>query len=295
MKTNTLTMLLFAMLLTMVSCSKEESQAPKVNTGNGNNIGSVPDVFTQKVLMELFTGAGQAQSTDGFAKLDEIMNDYSYAAIPVHIHFADAMEIAQYTTLTNLYANGTPVSIPGGMINRSPSLGNVILNRTQWRSNFDLARNTTAPCGLSIETTVNGSDAIVTVHCGFNQNFSGDYSVTTYLLEDDLTGTGNQYDQCNSYNLITGHPYAGKGDPIVNFMHQSVLRKVISNPFGDPIASTALVKNGRDTKSYTFSISAYRSNKLRVVAFITRNGASATNYMVMNVQVVKLGQTQGWD
>lgn len=283
------------MLFVFMSCSKEESQAPAGNPDNGNTIGNVPEVFTQKVLLELFTGAGQAQSTDGFVKLDAITDAHPERAIPVHIHFADGMEIAQYTALTNYFSNGTPMTIPSGMINRIPSLGKTILNRTQWQSNFDLARNLTAVCGLSLETSVNGSDATVIVHSGFNQSLTGDYTLTVYLTEDDVSGTGNQFDQRNSYNTITGHPFAGAGDPIVNFKHQCVLRKVISNPFGDAIAASALVNKGRDTKTYTFSINGYNSAKLKVIAFITKTGATATDYKVMNAQIVKLGETKTWD
>lgn len=283
------------MMVYLCSCSKEESQAPAGNPGNNNTIGNVPEVFTQKVLLELFTGAGQAQSTDGFVKTDAITAAHPDRAVPVYIHFADGMEIAQYTSLTNFFSNGTPMTIPSGMINRTPSLGKTILNRTQWQSNFDLARNATASCGLALESSMNGTDATVIVHSGFNQSLTGDYTLTVYLTEDEVNGTGNQFDQRNSYNTITGHPYAGAGDPIVNFKHQCVLRKVISNPFGDAIAGSALVNKGRDTKTYTFSINGYNAANLKVIGFITKTGATATDYKVMNVQVVKLGQTKSWD
>lgn len=283
------------MLLYLCSCNKEESQAPAGNPGNGNTIGNVPEVFSQKVLLELFTGAGQSQSTDGFVKSDAITAAHPDLAVPVYIHFADGMEIAQYTALSNFYSNGTPMTMPSGMINRTPSLGKTILNRTQWQSNFDLARNTTAACGLSLESSINGSDATVIVHCGFNQSIAGDYTLTVYLTEDEVSGTGNQFDQRNAYNATTGHPYAGFGDPITNFKHQCVLRKVLSNPFGDAIAGSALINKGRDTKTYTFSINGYNAANLKVIGFITKTGATATDYKVMNAQVVKLGQTKVWD
>ena len=51
--------------------------------------------FTQKVLIETFTGAGQPQCTDGFVKLDAILAANATKAIPVAIHYSDAMEINQ--------------------------------------------------------------------------------------------------------------------------------------------------------------------------------------------------------
>ena len=136
--------MLFALAITMVACSKDEGTDSPADTGNNNGIGTVPSTFTQKVLLEIFTGAGQSQSTDGFVKLNNIISANSTKAIPVHVHFSDAMEIAQYTSLSTAFSNGNPMTIPSAMINRIPSLSYVILNRTQWQSNFDVNKAKTA-------------------------------------------------------------------------------------------------------------------------------------------------------
>ena len=287
-------MILLSMAVVMVSCSKDEgTDTPAANNNTGT--GTVPTTFTQKVLMEIFTGAGQSQSTDGFAKLDNILSANAAKAIPVHIHFSDGMEIAQYTSLSTAFSNGNPMTIPSAMINRIPSLNYVIMNRTQWQSNFDVNKVKTAKCGLAIETSVNGTDATIIVHSGFNQALSGNYTLTVYLLEDEVSGTGNMYDQRNAYNTTGGHPYYGLGDPIIGYKHEETLRKVITAPLGDAISSSALVSGGKEIKTYTTNISGYNPNNLYVVAFITKTGTSATTYEVMNAQHVKLGSTQSWD
>lgn len=288
-------LMICGVIMLMASCSKDEGTDTPANDNIGNGPGTVPSTFTQKVLMEVFTGAGQAQSTDGFAKLNTILSANSSKAIPVHIHFADGMEIAQYTSLSTAFANGNPMTIPSAMINRIPSLSSVILNRTQWQSNFDVHKTKSAKCGIAIETSVSGNNATIIVHAGFNQTLAGNYTLTTYLLEDDVIGTGNMYDQRNAYNTTSGHSYFGQGDPILGFQHQYTLRKVISAPMGDNINSGALTSGGKESKTYTTNISGYNASKLYIVAFITKTGSTATSYEVMNVQRVKLGATQNWD
>ncbi len=283
-------------ILLFQGCSKDDTQ-DAATTGGTNNGGlaTVPSTFTQKVLMEIFTGAGQSQSTDGFAKLENILSANSSKTIPVHIHFADGMEIAQYTSLTNAFSNGNPMTIPSGMVNRTASLSYAILNRTQWQSNFDIAKVKTAKCGLAIESSINGTDATINVHAGFNQVLSGTYTLTTYIVEENVTGTGNLYDQRNAYNSTGGHPYNSLGDPIIGHQHKYTLRKVLSAPLGDAISSTSLIQGGKEIKVYTTSTNGLKTADTYVVAFITKTGTSATTYEVMNVQRVKLGSTQSWD
>lgn len=287
--------LILAVAAVIVGCKKDDNT--EVNTGGttGNSLSTVPAQFTQKVLLETYTGAGQPQSTDGFVKMDNIMSANSSKAIPVSVHFSDGMEIAQYTSLTNAYSIGNPMTFPSAMVNRTASVGQVILNRTQWQSNFDVAKAKPAKCGLAIESSVNSNVATIIVHCGFNQSLAGNYTVTTYLIENNVTGTGSMFDQRNSYNNSTGHPYQGQGDPILAFSHNNVLRKVVSSPMGDAINGSNLVQGGKQIFSYTTSISGFKENDLYVVSFINKAGSTTTDHEIMNVQKVKIGQTQIWD
>jgi len=289
------------MVTLFISCSKDSGTQPanpSPNPGNGNNNGggsTVPTSFTQKVLIETFTGAGQAQCTDGFVKLDGIVNAANSKAIPVNVHFSDGMEIPQYTALETTYSGGSAMMYPSAMVNRTPSLSTVMLNRTQWQTNYDLAKNKTAKCGLSISSTVTSSTASIAINCGFNQVLTGNYTVTVYLIENNVKGSGSNYDQRNSYNTTSGHPYFNAGDPITNFNHQYVLRKVISASNGDAIAGEHLVAGGLETKNYTVAIGSYKPADLYIVAFITKIGTSNTTYEIMNVQRAKVGTTQNWD
>jgi hypothetical protein len=278
------------------SCKKDTGTTPDENTGGGgSNNTTVPTTFTQKVLLETFTGAGQPQCTDGFVKQDAIVTNNPTKAIPIAIHFGDAMENNQYTLLASTFSSGMAPQFPSGMINRTPSLSMVIFNRTQWQSNFDVAKNKTATCGLAINTSINGTNADITVASGFNSSLTGTYNLTVYLVENNVTGSGNMYDQRNSYNSTTGHPYAGIGDPIVGFQHKNVVRKILSAGLGDALSSSNIVVGGKEEKSYSTSIAGLNASELYVVAFISKTGTAATDRTIMNVQRVKLGNNQNWD
>jgi len=290
-------LLMLSLITAFASCSKDDTTSPtSTGSGSSGSINStVPSTFTQKVLIETFTGAGQPQCTDGFVKLDNILSANTTKAIPVAIHYSDAMEINQYTTLQTNFANGQAPQFPSAMINRTASLGMLIFNRTQWQSNFDVNKVKAANCGLSIKSSVNGTQGTAEIHCGFNAALAGNYNVTAYLVEDNITGSGTYYDQRNGYNTTAGHPYYNLGDPILNFNHKYVLRKVVSAELGDAISSTNIKAGGEEIKNYTFSTAGMNAANLYIVAFVSKNGTTSIDKNVLNVQKVKLGSTQNWD
>ncbi len=293
--------LLFTFCVALYSCSKNDSpenSTPASNSGgnsNTTNVSAVPATFTQKVLLEIFTGAGQPQCTDGTAKLNEIMNANSSKAIAACVHYSDGMETPMYTFMETNFNNGVSPAFPSGMVNRIPSTGITILNRTQWLSNFNLNKSKVAKCGLAIKSTINGTTATIEAHAGFNQTMTGSYNLSVYLIENNVTGTGNQYDQRNSYNTVSGHAFYQAGDPIIGFEHNCVLRKVLSSNLGDGINASNITAGGKDVKTYTTSIAGYKSNDLYVIAFVNKVGATSTTHEIMNVQQVKLGSTKDWD
>lgn len=287
---------LFICFLTVTACQKGDDEAtPAGNTVNSNSIGTVPASFTQKVVLELFTGAGQSQCTDGFVKAKDIMDAHPTTSIPVFIHYSDAMEISYYNYVESVYSTTPSPTFPSGMVNRTPSLSVVILNRTQWMSNFNQALAKTPVCGLAIKSSIIGNTATVEVHAGFLQALAGNYHLNVMLLENNVTGSGIQYDQRNAYNTTTGHLFNGLGDPILNFQHNHVLRKMISSNGGDLIPSGSIVPGGHYVKTYTFTMGNYKTADLSIVAFIDKDGSTATSHEVMNAQKATFGNVKNWD
>ena len=286
--------------LSFASCKKSSDETPApsttptdTTTNNTGAIGAVPSSFTQKVLVEMFTSASFGACPDGLTKLDQTVASNSEKIIPTCIHDADGMQLPQTFTYTTTFGVS---AYPSGMVNRTPSLGNVMLQPSQFLSNSTTALAKAAKCGLAINSTLSGTTASIEVDAGFTTTLSGTYNLTVFLTEDEVTGTGSTFDQKNNYNTTSGSPYYNLGNPIVGFKHNYVVRKVLSSAaMGDAIDVSKIVAQGVFKKTFTVDVSSYNSAKLYVVAFVNKIGTSASTHEVMNVQKAKINSLKNWD
>jgi len=282
----------------MAACKKSSDENPQPETPpadtttNNNTTGStVPASFTQKVLLEQFTGAWCSTCPDADYKRDQVINANSGKVIAVSVHETDGMEISLIWALDGIFHT----NIPSGMINRTPSNGNVILNQTQWMSNATVALGKTAQCGLKIKSTVSGTTATIEVHVGFKETLGGTNNLTVYLIQNKVTGSGTDFNQANAYNTSAGNPFYNLGNPIVNYQHNYVVKKVLTANMGDAIAATKIVAGGDYVKTFSANISGYNQSELYVVAFVNKVGTSATTHQIMNVQQAIIGTFKDWD
>ena len=146
-----------------------------------------------------------------------------------------------------------------------------------------------------MRSKVSGNNATVEVHAGFNSELDGDYRVTVYLIEDDVTGSGYGYDQVNYYDSESESPFYGLGNPILGYEHNNTLRAVLSEPLGDPLDNSVLIAGGEHVEVYTADISSFNKKNLHAVAFIHNVGSTFTEHEVLNVQKVSVNGFQDWD
>jgi outer membrane protein Omp28 len=283
-------------LLVIAACKKSSDENPQPETPPANNdtnstSSAVPASFTQKVLLEEFTGAWCSTCPDADYKRDQVINANSGKVIAVSVHETDGMEIPLIWPLDGTFHT----NIPSGMINRTPSNGNVILNQTQWMSNSTVALSKSAKCGLKIKSAVSGTSASIEVHVGFKETLTGTYNLTVYLIQNKVTGSGSDYNQANAYNTSSGSPFYNLGNPIVNYQHNYVVKKVLTANMGDAIDAAKMTAGSEYVKNISASISGYNQGELYVVAFVNKIGTSATTHQIMNVQQAKIGTLKDWD
>jgi hypothetical protein len=102
--------------------------------------------------------------------------------------------------------------------------------------------------------------------------------LAVYMLEDGLV-----YDQRNFTS------YYGDADPIRDFVHDDVLRRSLTDVFGDDIPQDQVGHNKTFTRDFQYAIPpSYDKNKVKLVAFVT-TGAERD---IVNVRQSKLGETQ---
>jgi hypothetical protein len=153
----------------------------------------------------------------------------------------------------------------------------------------------TPPCGIALTSYVENGNLNVTAHCGFNTTLSGgDYRISIFLTEDGVTG----YPQSNYYNDGTedpNSPFIGLGDPIVDFVHNHVVRTAVTEGLGDIIPAASMIPGGEFVITKSAPIDGYVINNLRIVAFINLVGPDANGHQVMNAQQANVYEIKDWD
>ena len=195
-------------------------------------VSTVPSIFTKKVLIEEFTGAWCGYCPDGAYRLETLIDNNDGKVIGVGLHRGDAMEIPHTDYLETTYKSS---GFPSGMVDRVSYNGNVTLNRVYWEYITNIQLSDTAICGLAIKSEVNGRNATIEVHAGVSTNLSGDYRLSVYLIEDDVSGIGYGYDQVNYYDTDSSSPFYGLGDPIDDYEHNHIVREVLSESRGEEL------------------------------------------------------------
>ncbi len=279
-------------LFVLQACSKKDDTIiPTDNTQPPSSGNALPSTFVQRVLLETFTGTWCSTCPDADYKRDQVLSTYSGKVISVTIHNNDSMAIPAYTWYFNAFGTG----IPSGMVSRMPSLGNVVLNSNQWLSNTTTALNRTAKCGLTISSSISGGNAIIDVKAGFIEDYTSGLTLSVYIVEDNITGTGTGYSQANGFNSITGSPFYNQGNPINSYVHNRVVKKLATPNSGEAIPSANTLKNSIYSKSYSIPLSGMNPANVYIVAFINKTGTSSTTHEILNVNQVKLGQTVNWN
>ena len=226
--------------------------------------------FNKKVLIEDFTG-----TWCGWCPR------VSYGIEQVNAQTNDAVVVALHKSGNDPY-----------IINTSPydvsSYPTAHLNRTtEWTypepenvsQVVGLTSGTNPRLGLALSPTLNGSTLSVDVNVKFGYNFNN-MKLVVYVLESGLV-----YPQTNYTS------YYGGGSTISSFVHNHVLRSVLTNVLGDAITGNT---NSGDVYNRTISVplpnNITDSNNISIVAFVVDNSGKA-----INVRMAHVGDTQTFE
>jgi len=229
--------------------------------------------YVQKVLVEDYTGAWCGYCPRLAYNLEEAENG-DINVIGVAIHNGDAMA---YEYEANLRAEYNVNGFPSGRINRNITWNESVSQISAY------AAGVNGNLGLGLETSLSGSTISVDVKVAY-VNTVNNAKIVVYLTEDNLI-----YSQVNYMNNNSSSPWYQAGNPIVNFVHNNVLRKTPTDIFGDAMPNA--VDGDEYTDSFTFSVpaSVQNTDNLEIVAFII-----GSNGTVINSQRVSLGDSQDY-
>lgn len=299
-----LTLLLSLFFIVFTACQKTETEwapnttankAATITPAHKGNIGPVPARFTQKVLLEGFTSANEGLSPMSNAKMDNLVLTSSGTIIGVNVHANDALASSMYNSLTDVFTSN--YEIPNGLVNRGldPFTSSYTYAPGDWTSAVNKEIQYTANCGLAIKAGTVGNTANIEVHAGFSDLITDDLTVTVYLIEHDMSGTGAGYDQANHFNQDNRSTFYNMGDPIIGYQHNHVLRNVLTGAFGDDISSHVQSPGGSEVFNFTANITGYDISKTHVVAFISEQTSGTSIGKILNVQSAQLNSMKNWD
>ncbi|MFN8153698.1 MAG: Omp28-related outer membrane protein [Bacteroidia bacterium] len=279
------------------SCQKDEETTATNGVGakasTTSSVSPLPGSFTKKVLIEELTG--QNEGTAPYA--DRFFDSYVLNTAGGKICVASLYNSGQLTNLeTNrLISTLSPgtASLPCGVIDRVPRNGSMFVRPTSMSQAVTSSLATPVSCGLAMTSTISGRMATINVHTGFLANMTSSYRVNVYLIEDVVSSSSPIFAQANSYNSTVGSPYYNLGNPILNYVHRNVVRKVVSPTGGDPILPANTVAGGTQVFTYQVDLNqkVTTGSKFYVISFITDNLTSE----VLNVQMGQLGGLTDWN
>ncbi len=286
-----LLLLVAAAAFIFVGCSDDGGTTP-----DGGGSAKAPTTYTQKALLEYFSGAWCPYCPDGKVYFEKIEADHPNGLFTsVVYHFNDQMDNVYDDAIDKKYQKGYPT----GMVSR---VGGTAASRSTWAGTANDVLAQKAKCGLAIDASAKTGDELkikVKLGVGAEALPAGNYFITVLLVEDEMTGTGTGWDQANGYNATAGHPYQGKGSPIVGYTHTNVNRAVLTTSLGDEITAEQVAAGALSEFSYSFNVKGMGED-LDVVAFIYEttsnlaNPALSSSYMY-NVQRTKVGTNKDFD
>jgi hypothetical protein len=302
-----LSLLLLVASVALFGCKKDD---------NGGSGGDAPESYTQKVILEYFSGAWCGYCPDGKFMAEEVKSKVPAGTFDyVVYHLADQMDILDDDDIDDAFAAGYPT----GMINR---LGGEASSRytgslqtydqynpeknNLWLITTKEVQNTTAKCGLAVDATAQSGDNLtVKVKLGIGPESlpAGSYYMTVLVYESEMTGTGTGWDQVNYFSKFgsavfgASHPYYNLSDPIQGYVHTNSVRAVLNNnALGDKIDASATEAGTLTEYSFTLNTKPFDSD-LKVAAWIWEYKESAVEpkSRIHNVQFVSVGNKIDFD
>jgi|TARA_B100000959_G_scaffold143071_1_gene150190 hypothetical protein len=215
-----------------------------------------------RVVLEDYTGTWCGYCPNVSYAIEEIRmitDDISVVAI----HYGDEMTISPGLDLINEFnISGYPTA----RINRT----------TDWSypyasSPIESLIDTDNSIGISIDSQMEGTILTINLRVVSEEDLS-DHKVIAYLVENNLI-----YDQVNYYNNDENSYFFGMGNPIVDFVHNDVLRHSFTGALGNPMENPTPALN--DTFfNYSLEIhSSYNPANLGIVVMIVNQNNTAIN------------------
>lgn len=246
----------------------------------------------RRPLVEEYTGAWCGWCPDGALQMDSIAATLPEAVL-VSIHAGTQPDLMKSVVGLEL-ANAYLPAFPQAMIDRHLFNGEskIPLDRTgfAWRSRAEDRMAEGAPFFLTLtpsyEPSTRHISASLAITCA-DFVVPDDYRVHLLVVEEEVTGRGQGYDQVNYFSNnrdYPSHPFYALPNPVPNYTHRHVLRGTLTETWGD---SGRLPMRMEAEQTYSIMIEGTLGQdvdpqKARLVAFVSRYGPLMAQRDVIN-------------
>lgn len=213
------------------------------------------DISPRNVLVEDYTATWCGYCPESMYHLEEMKSKTSANLIISAIHGSDEFQYAKIESLFNTYnISGYPTKIANRNVSQEIN-----------ESNLTSLVNESCDLGLKPNLTLNGNEAQVDVFVESYKNVENIKIVAAICDNNQLV------DQANYYNSNATSNFYQAGDPMKNFQHNYILRKTLTDLYGDAIPNEKLTQGSSYKLSFTTDVSKYNKAHLSVVAFLIKD------------------------
>ncbi len=266
----------------VLSCKKESSPyvSSSAESNPHNYSESLSDVKTKYVkncTLEVYTTLWCGWCPRAKTLTDQALTAYPNNVVPMEFHGGggsgleddNALSFDGVRTLMSAFSvPGYPTSYLNRKLNYTGKISEIAPLIT-----VSSTSNVSSPVGIAINSSLNGSKLSITARARFAQAMSGS-KLVVYVLEDGIvTAHANYYND-------------GKGNPILNYVNDHVVRNSASSVLGDLIPAQTL--GSEYSKTYTVSIpTSWNKQRLSIAAIVVQS-----NNSVLNARKAVVGQSQ---
>lgn len=210
----------------------------------------------RNILVEDYTATWCGYCPESIYYLEELKSKTSANIVISAIHADDEFSFPKLESLASTYKiDGYPTKI----VNRKPSL------QIASNSIIDLVGES---CPLGIKSTIKleGDNANIDIQVESYQT-SSDIQLVVALCDNNQLA-----DQSNYFNSEVNSAFYQAGEKMKNFQHNYILRKTLTDLYGDLIPNDQLIKGGTYKRSFTTNVSKYNKDHLTAITFLVKNG-----------------------
>ncbi|WP_196885894.1 Omp28-related outer membrane protein [Aureivirga sp. CE67] len=232
----------------------------------------LPTSFTQKITIEEFTGTWCGYCVDmGYKLYNAIENNSNIIPIVIHGRGGDVMTYERLTDIEEFHGIEPGTGYPRAYVNRGDSW-------LKTEEELQGPLNQTPKLGLAINSSLEDNNISIDVKVAFAENVS-DTKIVVYLMENNLI-----YSQTNYSSYYDGQ------NPIPNYEHNDVMRKSLTDLFGDDMEPQSV--GDLFVKQFNQAVPGSIENpeNMSIVAFVVDS-----NNKVINAQSAKIGENKVFD